>query len=44
VVDPPPTTLEPRWRAAASGVLRRDSGLLIVLDLGALLALERSTS
>jgi purine-binding chemotaxis protein CheW len=36
-LEPPPATLDARWRSVARGVIRLDAGLLVVLDLGALL-------
>lgn len=39
-VAPPPPTLDVRWRAACQGIVRRDVGLLLVLNVDDLLRLE----
>lgn len=36
-IEPPPATLDARWRSIARGVIRLEAGLLVVLDLAALL-------
>ncbi len=40
-VEPPPTTLDARWRSVAHGIIRREAGLLVVVRVGALLAVEQ---
>jgi len=37
--EPPPRTLDARWRALVNGVFRLDQGLFVVLDLTAILTL-----
>lgn len=39
-VAPPPPTLDPRWRTACHGIVRRDVGLLLVLNVDDVLRLE----
>lgn len=39
-VEPPPPTLEPTWRQACAGIVRRERGLLVVVHVHALLRLE----
>jgi len=36
-IDPPPRTLDHRWRSVTRGVCRLEGQLMVVLDLGALL-------
>ena len=43
-VAPPPPTLDPRWRAACLGIIRRDVGLLLVLNVEDLLRLEHTAT
>ncbi|MFN8667005.1 MAG: chemotaxis protein CheW [Gemmatimonadaceae bacterium] len=39
-VEPPPPTLDPTWRQACAGIVRRERGLLVVVHVHALLRLE----
>ncbi len=39
-VEPPPATLDARWRMACSGIVRRDRGLLLVMNVHEVLRLE----
>ncbi|MBK8249682.1 MAG: chemotaxis protein CheW [Gemmatimonadetes bacterium] len=39
-LEPVPLTLDAGWRAVSSGIVRRDTNLLAVLDVGALLRLD----
>ncbi len=41
LVDPTPATLDPRWRAACTGIVRRDRGLLLVMSVLEVLRLEQ---
>ena len=43
-VEPTPRTLSPAWRLLCSGIVRRDKGLLVVLDVDALLRLDTVTA
>jgi purine-binding chemotaxis protein CheW len=43
-LEPVPLTLDPAWRAVSSGIVRRDTNLLAVLDVGALLRLDATTT
>lgn len=40
-VEPTPTMLDARWRAACSGIVRRDRGLLLVMNVQDVLRLEQ---
>lgn len=40
--EPPPRTLDARWRALVNGVFRLEQGLFVVLDLTAILTLTGS--
>ncbi len=42
-IEPPPTTLAPRWRTACLGIVRRDEGLLVVMDIQELLRPDSSS-
>lgn len=42
--EPPPRTLDARWRNLVSGVIRLEDRLFIVLDLAAVLSLETNAS
>lgn len=39
-VEPPPPTLDPTWRQACAGIVRRERGLLVVVHVHALLRLD----
>ncbi|MCO4100475.1 chemotaxis protein CheW [Gemmatimonas sp.] len=39
-IEPAPPTLDERWRAATSGIVRRERDLLVVMNVPALLKLE----
>ncbi len=39
-VETPPPTLDQRWRAACTGIVRREHGLLVVMNVHELLLLE----
>lgn len=39
-LEAPPSTLDPRWRQMCSGIIRRDRGLLVVVDADELLRLD----
>ncbi|MBI1347735.1 chemotaxis protein [bacterium] len=39
-MEPPPRTLDARWRSLVQGVLRLEQGLFVVLDLTAILTLN----
>lgn len=39
-VEPAPSTLDDRWRVACAGIVRRDRGLLIVMNVQELLRAE----
>jgi purine-binding chemotaxis protein CheW len=41
-VDPPLATLDSRWRAACTGIVRRERGLLVIASVHELLRLEQS--
>ena len=41
IVEPTPATLDARWRAACSGIVRRDRGLLLVMNVQEVLRLEQ---
>ncbi|MDX1968430.1 MAG: chemotaxis protein CheW [Planctomycetaceae bacterium] len=41
--EPPPRTLDARWRSLVSGVMRLDEGLFVILDLAAVLSLDGNT-
>jgi purine-binding chemotaxis protein CheW len=43
-VEPTPATLDPRWRTACIGIVRRERDLLIVVNAIELLSLERSAA
>ena len=43
-VEPALATLDQRWRAACTGIVRRDHGLLIVMNVRELLRLEHVAS
>lgn len=43
-IEPTPPTLDPRWASAASGIVRRDVGLLLVIDVQDLLRLEHTAA
>lgn len=43
-LEPVPLTLDPAWRAVSCGIVRRDTNLLAVLDVGALLRLDAATT
>ncbi len=38
--EPPPRTLDSRWRSLVTGVIRLDDGLFVILDLVAVLSLD----
>ena len=40
-VEPTPATLDVRWRAACSGIVRRERGLLLVMNVQEVLRLEQ---
>ncbi|OYW20883.1 MAG: hypothetical protein B7Z55_06575 [Planctomycetales bacterium 12-60-4] len=40
--EPPPRTLDQRWRAVVVGVYRLEQGLFVILDLPAVLSLDGS--
>ncbi len=40
-VELTPATLDPRWRAACTGIVRRDRGLLLVMNVQEVLRLEQ---
>lgn len=40
-VEPTPATLDARWRAACTGIVRRDRGLLLVMNVHEVLRLEQ---
>jgi purine-binding chemotaxis protein CheW len=42
-VEPVPTTLDERWRSASLGIVRREAGLLVVMDVRELLRLENTS-
>lgn len=42
LAEPPPRTLDARWRSLVSGVIRLDEGLFVILDLSAVLSLDPS--
>ncbi len=42
-VDPPPSTLDDRWRSVCVGIVRREDGLLLVMDVRELLRLETAS-
>lgn len=42
-VEPPPVSLDEHWRAVCHGIVRRDRGLLVVLDVDALLRADAIT-
>lgn len=39
-LEPPPRTLEARWRSQVHGVIRLEHRLMVILDLGAVLSLD----
>ncbi len=39
-VEPPPPTLDPSWRQACAGIIRRDRGLLVIVQVHTLLRLD----
>jgi purine-binding chemotaxis protein CheW len=39
-VEPPPPTLDPSWRQACAGIIRRDRGLLVIVHVHTLLRLD----
>lgn len=39
-IEPPPRTLESRWRSVTRGVSRLEDRLLVILDVGAVLNLN----
>ncbi len=41
LVEPTPATLDARWRAACTGIVRRDRGLLLVMSVLEVLRLEQ---
>jgi len=41
LVEPTPVTLDPRWRAACTGIVRRERGLLLVMNVQEVLRLEQ---
>lgn len=43
-IEAPPSTLDERWRAATSGIVRRDHDLLVVMNVPDLLKLEHVAS
>lgn len=43
-LEPVPLTLDPAWRAVSCGIVRRDTNLLAVLDVSALLRLDATTT
>lgn len=43
-VEPPLSTLDPRWRAACTGIVRRDRGLLVIASVPELLRLEHAAA
>ena len=43
-VEPVPQALGQTWRQVCSGVVRRERGLLVVLNVGALLRIETATA
>lgn len=42
-IEAPPATLDPRWRAACSGIARRERGLLLVMNVHEVLRLEHAS-
>ncbi len=42
--EPPPRTLDARWRALVQGVFRLEQGLFVILDLVAVLSLDGGPS
>jgi purine-binding chemotaxis protein CheW len=40
-VEPVPATIDQRWRAACSGIIRQESGLLLVMNVSEVLRLEQ---
>ncbi len=43
-VEPTPATLDARWRAAAVGIVRRERGLLVIVNVTELLKLEHAAA
>ncbi len=39
-VEPPPPTLDPSWRQACAGIIRRERGLLVIVQVHTLLRLD----
>ena len=39
-LEPVPPTLDARWRQSSTGIIRRERGLLVVVNVGVLLRLE----
>jgi purine-binding chemotaxis protein CheW len=42
-IEPTPATLDARWRSACSGIVRRERGLLLVMNVQDVLRLEHSS-
>lgn len=40
LVEPPPPTLDPSWRQACAGIIRRERGLLVIVQVHTLLRLD----
>ncbi len=43
-IEDTPATLDARWRSACSGIVRRESDLLLILDVQAFLRLDQPTT
>lgn len=43
-VEPPPPTLDPTWRQACAGIIRRERGLLVIVHVSTLLRLDQATA
>jgi len=42
-IEPALATLDPRWRSACTGIVRRDHGLLVIMNVHELLKLEQTS-